>query len=41
MECVDQWIKVGRNACPACRTEGKLADSIPGCKLINSGRSED
>jgi hypothetical protein len=21
-ECVDQWIKVGRNACPACRSEG-------------------
>jgi hypothetical protein len=25
-ECVDQWIKVGRNACPACRTEGELAE---------------
>lgn len=23
-DCVDQWIKVGRNACPACRTEGEL-----------------
>jgi hypothetical protein len=24
-ECVDQWIKVGRNACPACRAEGKFS----------------
>ena len=29
-DCVDQWIKVGRNACPACRTEGEQTLSSRG-----------
>ena len=27
-DCVDQWIKVGRNACPACRTEGESLSPV-------------
>ncbi|KAI0345673.1 hypothetical protein BDW22DRAFT_1481899 [Trametopsis cervina] len=28
-DCVDKWLQVGRNNCPACRTKGVSSDDVP------------